>query len=240
MAQINQPSNLIDQVVALRREVDELRKRVGIGNATISGGTFTVQDNGVLRMVDPDGHLILYFGPGDDGKQIIRIRRDGGSDVMYTYTTDSGRQFWALTDGGSGIVASDDAVSGTGLARPWIPVSFEKVRFADWPKITNASFETVWEANFQKTHPFIQLFTVEGCEGATNGEGQIVITDAAGQSRVAESWSMGPGLGRNRRGPYALPGQPYAGEVRVAVNYRRTSGTGNVVGVAMDATQRQT
>jgi hypothetical protein len=240
MAQINQPSNLVDQVVALRREVDELRKRVGIGNATISGGTFTVQDNGVIRMVDADGHVILYFGPGGDGKQIIRIRRDGGSDVMYTYTTDSGRQFWALTDGNSGIVASDDALSGSGLARPWIPVSLEQVRFANMPTVTNGSFETVWEANFQKTHPFVQLFTVEGCDSATNGEGQIVITDSHGAARVADSWSLGPGLGRHYRGPYALPGQPYDGEVRVAVNWRRTSGTGNVYAVAMDAVQRQT
>ncbi len=240
MAQINQPSSIVDQVVALRREVDELRKRVGIGNATISGGTFTVQDNGVIRMVDADGHTILYFGPGGDGKQIIRIRRDGGSDVMYTYTTDSGRQFWALTDGNSSIVASDDAASGSGLARPWIPVSFEQVRFANMPSVTNASFETVWEANFPKTHPFIQLFTVEGCDNATNGEGQVVITDSHGNSRVAASWTLGPGLGRNYRGPYALPGQPYDGEVRVAVNWRRSSGTGNVYAVAMDAVQRQT
>src|SRR5687768_3120174 len=98
MGQINQPSSLVDQVVSLRREVDELRKRVGIGNATISGGTFTVQDNGVIKMVDADGNVILYFGPGGDGRQIIRIRRDGGKDVLYTYTIDGARQYWALTD----------------------------------------------------------------------------------------------------------------------------------------------
>ncbi|MEW2580648.1 hypothetical protein [Streptomyces syringium] len=50
----------------------------------------------------------------------------------------------------------------------------------------------------------------------------------------------GGGLGRARRGPYALPGRSYAGPVRVAVDYRRTGGGGKVYAVVMDATQRQT
>lgn len=241
MAQVNQPSNLIDQVIALRKEVAEIRKRVGIGNATISGGTFTVRQDGAIQMVDAAGSLILYFGPDSEGRQIIRIRRDGGRDVLYTHTVSNGEQYWALTDRTNAIAVSDDTVSGRGLARPWIPVSFERVRFADMPRVTNASFETVWEANFNRSHPFVELYTVDGCDTGTNGAGQVVITDpATGTSAVEDSWTNGPGLGRHYRGPYPLPGDVYAGPVRVSVQYRRTSGTGNVYAIAMDGTQRQT
>lgn len=240
MAQVNQPTNLIDQVMALRKEVAELRKRVGIGNATISGGTFTVRQDGAIQMMDAAGNLILYFGPDDAGRQIIRIRRDGGRNVLYTHTIDNGEQYWALTDRAGTIVVSDDTVSGAGLARPWIPVSFERVRSVDMPKVTSGSFETVWEANFNRSHPYIELYTVDGCDGATTAAAQVVITDPAGNSRVADTWTNGPGLGRHYRGPYALPGEAYSGAVRVSVQYRRTSGTGNVYAVVMDATQRQT
>lgn len=178
MGQVNQPATLIDQIIALRREVDELRKKVGIG-AT-------------------------------------------------------------LTDGSGEIAVSVDAGSGSGLARPWIPVPFEKVRLVDMPVVTSSSFETVWEANFAKSHPLIGLYTVDGCDAGTTGAGQIVITDpATGGTEVVESWTNASGLGRTFRGPYALPGDVYDGPVRVAVRYRRTGGTGNVYALVMDATQQQ-
>ncbi|GAA1716420.1 hypothetical protein GCM10009745_76150 [Kribbella yunnanensis] len=240
MGQINQPSNLIDQVVALRKEVDELRKRVGIGNATISGGTFTVQGDGAIRMIDADGTEILYFGPDSEGRQVIRLARDQGKRVLYTYAVSSGRQYWALTDSNNDIVVSDDAESGVGLARPWIPVSFELVRGQDMPTVTNGNYETVWEANFNKAQPFIELYTVDGCDSGTTGGGRIMITPVGGTEFEADAWTNGPGLGRHYRGPYALPGGTYTGPLRVSVQYRRTSGTGNVYAIAMDATQRQT
>jgi hypothetical protein len=240
MGQVNQPSNLIDQVIALRKEVAELRKRVGIGNATISGGTFTVRQDGAIRMVDGSGNLVLYFGPDDNGRQIIRIARDGGREVLYTYAIANGEQYWALTDRTNTIVVSDDAVSGSGMARPWIPVSFERVRFKDMPTVTNASFETVWEANFNRSHPYIELYSVDGCDTGTTGAAQVVITDpTTNTATVVDSWTNGSGLGRAYRGPYPLPGETYVGPVRVAVQYRRTGGTGNVYAVIMDATQRQ-
>ncbi|MET9647573.1 hypothetical protein ACFZB6_09045 [Streptomyces syringium] len=241
MGQVNQPSTLIDQVGQLRKELAELRKRVGIGNATISGGVFTVQRDGAVRMVDAAGNEVLYFGPDGTGRQVIRIARDGGRPVLHTYPTLSGQQHWALSDRSGGFVVSDDTGSGDGLATPWIPVAFEKVRFADMPSVTNASFETVWEANFQRSHPCVELYTVDGCDDGTTGEGRVVITDpVTGRAVVAGSWGSGGGPVRARRGPYALPGRCYAGPVRVAVDYRRTGGGGKVYAVVMDATQRQT
>jgi hypothetical protein len=177
MGQVNHPTTLIDQIIGLRREVDELRKKVGTG-ATLTGRS---------------GELA--------------VSADSGLD--------------------------------SGLVRSWIPVLFEKVRLADMPAVTSSSFETVWEANFAKSHPFIELYTVDGCDTGTTGAGQIVITDpVTGGTEVADSWVNGSGIGRAPRGPYTLPGD-VDGPVRVAVQYRRTGGTGNVYAVVMDATQRQ-
>jgi len=176
MGQVNHPATLIDQIIALRREVDELRRKVGIG--------------ATLRSSE------------------IAVAGDAGSDSE--------------------------------LARPWTPVSFEKVRLVDMPAVTSSSFETVWEANFAKSHPVIELYTVDGCDADTTGAGQIVITDpVTGGAEVVDSWTNGTGLGRALRGPYPLPGDGDGGMVRVAVQYRRTGGTGNVYVVVMDAIQRQ-
>lgn len=237
MGQINRPGSLLDQLTALRREVATVRRTNGSGGGAISDGSLIIQRGGSLRMVDADGTDLVYLGPGPDGRQVIRLRRQGGGDILATYTTADGRPAWALsTADGESVVADDPG--GSGLARPWIPVPFTRVLPRDLPTITAGDFETIVEAQFTKTHSYIELSTIESTEQGTTGEGRIVITDPAGRAEVADTWAVGDQLGDHRRGPFPLPGKPYEGPVSVAVQWRRTAGRGQVRGTALGLLQR--
>ncbi|PKW14603.1 DddA-like double-stranded DNA deaminase toxin [Saccharopolyspora spinosa] len=48
-------------------------------------------------MLDPDGTELVYLGPGPDDRQQVRLRRQGGGDMLATYTTANCRAAWALS-----------------------------------------------------------------------------------------------------------------------------------------------
>lgn len=234
---VNRPGSLLDQITALRREIAGVRRTSGTGGGAISDGSLTIQRGGALRMLDPDGTELAYLGPGPDGRQVIRFRRQGGGDVLATYTTDDGRPAWALSDGSGDPVVADDP-GGSGLARPWIPVPLTRVRAQDLPAIEAAEFETVVEARFTKTHPYVELSTLDTAEPGTAGEGRIVITDPAGRAEAVDTWTVGDQLADRRRGPFPLPGTPYEGTVSAAVQWRRTAGRGQLRATALGLVQR--
>ncbi|MEU5847428.1 hypothetical protein [Saccharopolyspora shandongensis] len=239
MGQINRPGSLLDQIIALRRELATVRRTSGTGGRAISDGSLTIQRGGSLRMLDPDGTELVYLGPGPDGRQVIRFRRQGGGYILATYTTDDGRPAWALSAADGEPVVADDT-GGSGLARPWIPAPITRVRQQDLPMVTAAEFETVVEARLVKTHPYVELSTLDTAEAGTAGEGRIVITDPTGRAEVVDTWTVGTEFADRRRGPFPLPGTPYAGTVTVAIQWRRTTGRGQLRSTALGLVQRHT
>jgi hypothetical protein len=97
MGQVNRPGSLLDQITALRRELNTVRRSSGAGGGAISDGSLIIQRGGSLRMVDVDGTELVYFGPGPDGRQVVRFRRQGGGGILATYTAADGRSGWALS-----------------------------------------------------------------------------------------------------------------------------------------------
>lgn len=180
MGQVNQPSNYLDRIKRLERQFQQLWKAIGLTSATIEKGGLTLLNDAFIRMVDDNDDEIVYIGPDDQGKQIISIRREGGSWVLYTYTAVGGLQFWALTDNLGRIIVSDDAESGTGLARPWLPVILypkfvpatgddtagETYSYANLGVTKIAGETELWEGRATISHPFI---TVDGTWGQASG-----------------------------------------------------------------------
>ncbi len=123
MGQINQPSNLLDRIKRAERELQKLWKAVGLASATISRGGLTLLRDAFLRMVDDNDDEIVYIGPDAGGKQIFRLRREGGVPMMFTAGNEQfGRDYWAMTDSNGRVIVSDDAETGHGMARPWLPL----------------------------------------------------------------------------------------------------------------------
>ncbi|MER5388382.1 hypothetical protein [Saccharopolyspora sp. NPDC002686] len=208
MGQVNQPSNLLDRIKRAEAELRRLWKSVGLASATISRGGLTLLQDAFLRMVDDNGTEILYMGPDTSGKQVLTIRREGGARLLFTQGNEAfGRDFWALTDAADRILVSDDAATGVGLARPWLPVPLyqkfvprtisthadglgEVYSYStiDASKITGESI--LWEGRASISHPWI---TVDGLWGPATGTPTVTYRLKVGGVTVAE-WSSALGF----------------------------------------------
>jgi hypothetical protein len=225
VGQVNTPSNLLDRIKQLERQYQQLWKAIGLTSATIEKGGLTLLNDAFIRMVDDNGHEIVYLGPDSTGQQIIRIRREGGKDVLYTYTALGGRQYWALTDNNNDIVFSDDAVSGQGIARPHLPIP---TRVRDWrhmPSSDLSSWATVEDTGYTpKQQPYV-LIQATHCTTLpdTVGEGRVMINGV----QVGPVWPVAYAVSFTDIGPKLVPGT-HMSPVLIELQTRRTSGTGYV------------
>lgn len=146
MGQVNQPSDVNSEIRELKRQVQELTKRVGLSSAVISRGGLTITDGGKLTVRYPSGTAALMMGDvvdvdgggsqgfglliqGDDPSyDIFRAREhptvgrqvvigETGNNVASTLVyTDE----LSIRDGGGHQLIATDTASGAGLARPYL------------------------------------------------------------------------------------------------------------------------
>jgi hypothetical protein len=244
LGQVNQPSNLLDRIKRLERQYQQLWKALGLTSATIEKGGLTLLNDAFLRMVDDNQDEIVYLGPDNQGKQIIRVRREGGHDVLYTYTAVGGLQFWALTDNTGRIIVSDDAETGTGLARPWLPIPLYPTFLPSAPgpggtglwaidasQLTGET--TLWEGRASISHPWIEI---DGTWGHASGSGPITYRLHIGADQVGSWVATGGTVGR--RGPFTTAS--HVGNDWVPIRLTaQTSGTGAVWCAPMGCYLRQ-
>ncbi|CAL9607818.1 hypothetical protein SUDANB95_05526 [Actinosynnema sp. ALI-1.44] len=224
MVNTNQNSNQLDQIRELRREVAELRKNVGLSSAVLRRGGLTFLDDAFLRMLDDLGVEILYLGPDGSGKQMVRLRREGGADILFTYAAVNGVQFWALTDAISNIIMSDDAVAEQGIARPSLGIPTRTVRWDQLPSSDGATFEQVEDTGFffkQQPYCHVQVVHCSTASGTT-GEARLMLDGVQVGSTIAVGFAVS----------FASATFPVAGthmsQHRLTLECRRTAGTGRV------------
>lgn len=235
---------LVRRVTDLERQVRELQAgrrleaaTIGAGGLTIRGGIVAIKDNGRLTAdyangataLDLGAHTLINGAPAHG----MLIRRPGGELAFWTYGLDSGGSaYWALYDLTGNIIMSDDAVSGQGLATPYIPLGTYPTRMlltfaSDGEKTTSATFVPLWTVHGHKQHPRLRV-------------GVYVFADVAGTSAEIQLRDNGPGT--IIAGPttvsatasptlYELTG-PWAGthmeRTKAELEVRRTAGTGTV------------
>lgn len=238
------PGNILERLKALEKRVAEMYKKVGIASAIIRQGGLTLLDDAYLRMVDGDGTEILYFGPDELGRQIIRIRREGGADVLWTGFTGGGNQFWRLTDRfGNRELVSDDTESG-GLARPWLSVPVSPLfsmaassvfSYRNLPAASVASETTLWEGRIPLvSHPRL---SVSGIWGQASGSNSTTYRLKLNGTTVG-SW-VSTTLENSAKGPYDIAAFLDQTNLPVTLTAQAT-GTGNVACQVYGLWMRQT
>jgi hypothetical protein len=239
-----QPGNVLERIKELERRVTAIYKKVGIASAVIRQGGLTLLDDAFLRMVDDNGTEIVYFGPDDQGRQIIRIRREGGSDVMWTGFTGAGNQFWRLTDRfGNRELFSDDTENG-GIARPWLSVPMYVLYSMSASSVygymniaaTSIGSETVlWEGRIPLvSHPRL---AISGVWGQASGSNSATYRLKLNSTQVG-TWSTG-GLENSEKGAFDIDG--YLDQTNVVVQLTvQASGSGQVGAHVFGCWLRQT
>lgn len=174
MGRVNQPEDIGSVLRALRAEIKSLRDRVGNISAYIGQGGLTIGEDGSFKMIDDTDTEIVYMGPDELGRQVIKFVREGGARILRTFFS-SGGQFWSMHDKFDRTIMADDGNNG-GLARPWLHVpmhpmwsqtGFWAYRTVDAASIVSET--TLWEGRIGLvSHPYIEAYGTWGQASGTN------------------------------------------------------------------------
>lgn len=176
MGQVNQPSNVLDQLRELRRQVAEIRKASGLSSAILRGGGLSLLEAAFLKMVDTNGVLRLLVGgststPMPDGspQPVFIVNDSSGQNRFVIFDPDPVADgyvpvVWILDHLGNVVMTTD---RNGGMAEPWIGVPmyarFFPSTFHDSTStdptlpVSACNGNTVWEGRIGKvSHPRIQ------------------------------------------------------------------------------------
>lgn len=227
MAGNNLPSNILDQIKELRRQLAEVRKNKGLSSSSFRG------EFEVLHATL--GTWLLKLGKGGNGKYFFSLRRDNGSAAIELGTHSSGNQFWAGWDNSANIVVSEDAASGQGLGRPWLPHATINVLSTSIPTHSVGSWiSTQSTGQVQKQQPYVELEALLLSTGGGIGDARFIINGSPAGSAMSITAGM---FTWQVIQTVALPGN-FSDRVTIELQAQRTNGVGAVGGV-FRCSQRQ-
>jgi len=257
---------LYDRIQKLEAQVEELRAArrleaatIGQGGLTVKGGgTITVTEGGDIRVsgsggIDADGYIQLrgldgeaqvYFGPiAYDGVSAgigWFMDRQNGRRALSMEGSNPNNQFVALWDEQEHIVVSDDAASGQGLARPWLPVAFSPSDFAVWPGTRSASYARILETQVSRQQPYlyVRLRHTTDASGTTGRLRLMASGPGFGPVQLGSPVDVGFVIAYSGIGPLPFPGG-FGDECDLWVEAQVTAGSGAVRATVTMAHTRQ-
>lgn len=229
--------------VATRRPKFEVSE----GDLTISGGDLVV-DGGDFLLLDTDGSTVFRLGPQFFGDRGVAIFREDGSQSFYCTQPFDGYdgQIMGLLDRfGNDIL--QESPFGEGREAPYQAMPFQPVGTAGtaptcgpfgWERaVTSTSFVDAFRWRGHQENPWARFrFNVRFSNTTTSCEVRVVDKDTGNGLQgflVGSAWTgsvaMGSTADQSLDTPYglAMPGG-WMGAVDLAVQVRRTAGTGTI------------
>lgn len=230
----NTPTDLIDRIRALERQVSDLTGRVNIRPAlnTIVGGSVTIKDGGALIVQDTSGDNVLSIGkvaPDVDGEPQMAtvIRRMDGSLAFAVWTAaTTGIQPVRIYDLNSNIIFADDtAQAGGGIAIPYLPYNVpQPIARAGWGTTASTTYAAVLRTTSPIAQPKMYIQVIQGAASGSTATGQLRV--------MVNGVQMVEGAnGDNIDGTFDVPSYAYPGfplQWVVEVQAKVTAGTGTM------------
>lgn len=234
-----QSDDLASRIVELERKISEL-SRSTLENVVVARGGIRLKGGGEFVAETPDGVAMFYLGELVSGVIPFRgmvMRREDGSAMFYTNIADNDpdKVFFSWSDRTGNILISDDASSGVGLARPWIPQAAINVLSSSIPMTSATTWvSTQSTGQFVRQQPKVEVEALLRSESGATGEARFVVNGVATGNVMTVAanefaWQSIQTL--------ALPGG-YDSRVRVELQVQRTNGVGTIGGV-FRCSQRQ-
>ncbi|MGW1813272.1 hypothetical protein ACWCQM_06835 [Streptomyces sp. NPDC002125] len=241
------PSGATDmarRLVALEREVRELRAARRLQAASVGSGGLRIVDGGRFSMETPSGQRMVDIGAisdsdfdhGDGTKQQgIWLRREDGTAFFACYAyppSGSESQAWTFYDREKNNVLAEDTASGTGLARPWLPMNTPAASdSAQWPRSTTAAFSTISTSWNTKWQPRLRVYGLTAAVGTATGDVQLLLNGSA--------WGPTVSIGTTIDYTGDIPGD-IGSLFQLEVQARRVTGTGSAAAQILMMYSRQT
>lgn len=216
------PPDLMRMIRDLERRLREAIAGRRLESAEIGAGVVRVTGGRIEILSEDLTALVAWLGTGPTGLRGWALHRHDGTPVFRLFPGGED-QFWELLDVAGNRLVSDDAVTGTGLARPYLPVHWRDVS-VPYKSTTSGSFSAIFDANWQVQHPRIKVTLQVNVPAGTTGEwelrtagGTVLATHQATQSEFFDLIGT------------AVTAEVNVGsEVTLEVRHRRVSGAGTV------------
>ncbi|MEU8209790.1 hypothetical protein AB0B85_11385 [Micromonospora sp. NPDC049044] len=242
------------RLAELERQVRELQAgrrleaaTIGRGGLTVKGGgkvkiedagglsvTGSIEAKGSVRFRDSNDAIQVYMGPISYSGVPAGIgwffNRANGNRALTLEGTDPNSQFMTVRDDSGNIIFSDDAGTGQGLARPYLPaanfgISLNAETYPQVPGVTSSTFTSLYENRTYLTHPRLRIRAYVGSDVVgTTAEGRITL-DGTVIATSTSGWIDGI---------YDVPGWGttvgFSKEADINLQVRRTGGTGRAIG----------
>jgi len=218
------PSDLVRQTLQIQDRLGTLENTPRAANTSVDTGHWQFKASNGVVMLDlgdqgPSFGRGWVFQRGDSGIPAFAL---GGNQA-------SGRQFWRMIDNSLNDIVTDDAFSGVGLARPYIP--YLPVRGVDTVSsslamtTTSTSFVTAYEIHGVKQHPRVNVMYLCNVPAGLTAEIQLVDT-TSGTVLIAGPNTASTGFGINNLVGNAI-GQ-HLDNLNVTLQFRVASGAGTI------------
>lgn len=234
----NYPKNFSSEWNQLRRDVKNAFTSANLrtGMAKIGAkvieitGELAMNAGAILRAKYTSGGSALYVGPvtlGGQPAQGVLINRPDGSRAFDVTGAEDGQGFIGIWDRSSHVIFSDDAVSGQGVARPWIPYTPIETAKLTSPSVivTTSTWTSVHTVQGIMQHPKMRLGGGFIAFGSDTGKIRLI----SGGSSFWESPVLGPGFVWYRE-TIAHPNYQFDDEFTYDIQVMRNSGAGAGVG----------
>lgn len=229
LGRLREPTpDLVDKIKKLEQRISNLETNSRIGNTSVDTGSFRVNTGETNKFqVYVDGIKQMQIG-SEGGVPDIRIWRPNGLTAFFM-TRFANRDIIGLQDDNLHTIVGDDAVSGFGLARPFIPVPFyDDLQFAPARTTTSATFTNLQWATYNIQHPWLYITSLVRCsDGTTGGE---IIVNVNGNTVLPTTTTIPVGSNAlfDQFINFATYGTGYGGNVEVTIAARRTAGVGTI------------
>ena len=232
------PQTLARRLAQLEREVRELRAARRLEQATVGAGGVRIVNGGRLAMDTVSGVRMVDVGSITDGRfnhpdgraqQAIWLRREDGTAIMSCFSgIGSELQAWNFYDRDGRSVFSEDTVSGSGLARPYLPVQMGpsiQSGWDYWPRNSTTTMAELWRGMIYKQQP--RVVVVMDAAMDTSGATGFIEMRING---IAQGSPTSVDFNGNyyTLGPFDLTSFAHMQQVAISVHGRRNTGTGTI------------
>ena len=235
------PQTLARKVAALEREVRELRAARRLESATVGAGGVRIINGGRLAMDTVPGVRMVDIGSITDGRfnhpdgrpqQAMWLRREDGTLIMSCFSgIGTEQQAWNFYDRDGRSVFSEDTVSGSGLARPYLPVPMAPAYQGGWdywPRTSSTTAQELWTAKMYKQQPKL-IVTFRAAVDTSGATGVVDLTvGLANTTNVVASATVAFSVDYFTFGPIDLTAYAHMQQLDVKLRAYRTAGTGTV------------
>jgi hypothetical protein len=227
------PTDLLDRIRALEREVALLRGRAQIRPALdqIHSGPVSIGEGGSLNVFSPnlptEGPAIFSVGAWGDGTYGLAVRRDDGSSALLVGGEVGGTDEMVRVFSRSGQpIVMDDAYADGYLGLPYVPIPV-----ATGVDVTSDTERTTHQAMVVVQHRVIQAYTNVYAPPNTTIVVRYRLNGPSGYEDIGQPITVSGGAsGQEAANTQRIPiNRPHSDRWRLLIRAARTAGTGTGV-----------